>query len=285
MSQVVLSVCALLVGAAAVLVALSTWRLQQVSTALMAKGLRGETEPQPVLRETNQPEQPSAVTQLAEAGATQAHAMVRLAELSAEGLRASTGAYVFQLRDRFDEAFPQPQLTVSDATWRAVAEENLGPVEYLVFHDGDCIRFTAILVCNQAPLRRRMKFEIGELPETVTRADVRYVTAMHKDSTLEHFQMAPDVTVFVELSFDVKVSALTLGRFKLEIPTTALISNNRPEGAISTIDTLVVIEGTTLTDEDGVGVDLLSVESQVGTERRLYFLDKGAKLPLVLPIG
>jgi hypothetical protein len=154
-----------------------------------------------------------------------------------------------------------------------------------VFHTGDLVRFTSTLVCNQAPLRRTMKFTVGELPEHVSNPQVRYVTALSKETTFDHFRMAPDVTVFAEISVDVELSALSLGRFHLDIPMEAEITNNRPEGAISDMSCIIMIEGTTLTDEDGVGVDLLSVETQISAERRQYFLDKDARLPLVLPIG
>jgi hypothetical protein len=309
MSQLVVSVCALVAACAAVLVAVSSWRLQRIAVANPAgnpagnaagtvvgsgqrgglatgnaQGPGGASGPAAALVATDASES-SAITQLAEAGATQANAMVRLAELSAQGLRASTGAYVFQLRDRFDEAFPVPQLTVSDGTWTAVAEENLGPVEYLVFHDGDRVRFTTTLVCNQAPLRRMIKLWTTELPDTVVATSVRYVTAQTQQTTNDGFSIAPDVTVFIELSLDLDVSALGIGRFHIEVTGTSENTNNRPEGAITTMDFTTVIEGTTVPDDDGVGFDMLSIETQVGLEQRSYFLDKQARLPLVLPIG
>ena len=62
--------------------------------------------------------------------------MTRLAQLSAQSMRAATGTYVFQLRDRFDESLPPVQLGMSTSSWAAVGEAP-GPVEALVFHPGD----------------------------------------------------------------------------------------------------------------------------------------------------
>ena len=96
------------------------------------------------------------VATLARSASEQAASMRRLADLSAESMRAATGTYVFQLRDRFDEAFPPVQIGMSASSWIAVGDAP-GPVESLVLHAGDMIRFTATLVVNQAPLRRSIR--------------------------------------------------------------------------------------------------------------------------------
>jgi hypothetical protein len=232
---------------------------------------------------------------LADAARAQAEAMVRVAELSAQGLRASTGTYVFQLRDRFDEAFPVPQLGAAGGTWSVPGFD--APVESVIFHAGDQVRFTMSLVCNQAPLRRVITVRTGSVdaksgnPQNspsipngaITVAKTRFVATAAQTLEGESFEIASDTTIFAEIGVDFDLAALGLGRFVVDLPVVVQVTNNRPEGAISELMIGVHIEGTVVPDDDGFGLDAASGDATISGEIRSYFLDKASKLPLAMP--
>jgi hypothetical protein len=226
---------------------------------------------------------------LADAARAQAEAMVRVAELSAQGLRASTGTYVFQLRDRFDEAFPVPQLGAAGGTWSVPGFD--APVETVIFHPGDLVRFTMSLVCNQAPLRRIITVRPGAVDthndnnftEAITVAKTRFVATAAQTLEGESFEIASDTTIFAEIGVDFDIAALGLGRFVVDLPVVVQVANNRPEGAISELMIGVHIEGTVVPDDDGFGLDAASGDASISGELRSYYLDKASRLPLAMP--
>ncbi len=238
---------------------------------------------------------------LADAARAQAEAMVRVAELSAQGLRASTGTYVFQLRDRFDDAFPVPQLGAAGGTWSVPGFD--APVETVIFHPGDLVRFTMSLVCNQAPLRRIITVRPGAvdshdnaqnnaqkdpektsaLSDAITVAKTRFVATAAQTLEGETFEIASDTTIFAEIGVDFDISALGLGRFVVDLPVVVQVANNRPEGAVSELMIGVHIEGTVVPDDDGFGLDAASGDASISGEIRSYYLDKASKLPLAMP--
>ena len=226
---------------------------------------------------------------LADAARAQAEAMVRVAELSAQGLRASTGTYVFQLRDRFDEAFPVPQLGAAGGTWSIPGVED--PVETVIFHLGDRVRFTLSLVCNQAPLRRIITVRPGPVDthnangpsDAITVAITRFVATAAQTLEGESFEIASDTTIFAEISVDFDIAALGLGRFVVDLPVVVQVANNRPEGAVSELMIGVHIEGTVVPDDDGFGLDASSGDATIGAEYRSYYLDKASRLHLAMP--
>ena len=241
---------------------------------------------------------------LADAARAQAEAMVRVAELSAQGLRASTGTYVFQLRDRFDEAFPVPQLGAAGGTWSIPGLED--PVDTVIFHVGDQVRFTMSLVCNQAPLWRIITVKPGLVASqnmrssavassdasdasrsfpanSIVVAPTRFVATAAQTSEGESFEIGSDTTIFVEIAVDFDIAALGLGRFVVDLPVLVQVANNRPEGAVSELMIGVHIEGTVVPDDDGFGLDASSGDATISGELRSYFLDKASRLPLAMP--
>jgi hypothetical protein len=226
---------------------------------------------------------------LADAARAQAEAMVRVAELSAQGLRASTGTYVFQLRDRFDDAFPVPQLGAAGGTWSIPGFD--APVETVIFHPGDLVRFTMSLVCNQAPLRRIITVRPGAVDthnasysaEAIAVAKTRFVATAAQTLEGDSFEIASDTTIFAEIGVDFDIAALGLGRFVVDLPVVVQVANNRPEGAISELMIGVHIEGTVVPDDDGFGLDAASGDASIGGEIRSYYLDKASRLPLAMP--
>jgi hypothetical protein len=226
---------------------------------------------------------------LADAARAQAEAMVRVAELSAQGLRASTGTYVFQLRDRFDDAFPAPQLGVAGGTWSIPGVED--PVDTVIFHAGDRVRFTMSLVCNQAPLRRIITVRPGiigtdspiGIKDSIVVAKTRFVATANQTLEGESFEIASDTTIFAEICVDFSIAALGLGRFVVDLPVVIQVANIRPEGAVSELMVGVHIEGTVVPDDDGFGLDAASGDATISGEIRSYYLDKASHLPLAMP--
>lgn len=244
----------------------------------------------------------AAIDVLARTSAEQATAMQMLAEMTAENMRSATGAFVFQLRDRFDDALPATAMGVGEHSWRAVPSEDLSAeivshpagvhdeiddsaldlVDQLVFHAGDHVRFVARFVCNQAPVRRTMNVIVVSASEELTVAAPRCRTATHAGIG-ESFEVAQDVSTFVELAIDVEAGSLAHGLFQFDVAGHFELTNRRPEGSIATVEFGVVLRGVVVPDDDGVGVELLSVEANLGLEHRTYWLDKAARLELALP--
>jgi hypothetical protein len=220
---------------------------------------------------------------LAEASREQAGAMVRVAELSAQSLRAASGTYVFSLRDRFDERLPTTQLGVASTGWQALGEAP-APLEFLVLHPGDRVRFTLTLVCNQVATDRRVSVKPLSNDPVLHPQPPRFQAAMARSGVGGDFVCPSDVSLFIELCFDVDVADLPTGeRFSLPASMRVDTADTRPEGAVARTRIDATILGMAVPDDDGVGLDLLAIEALIGDEERSYYLDKVELLPLSLP--
>ena len=216
--------------------------------------------------------------------------MRRLADLSAESMRAATGTYVFQLRDRFDEAFPPVQVGMSASAWSAVGDAP-GPVEMLVLHAGDVIRFTATLVVNQAPLRRSVRVRpagtssANDAPAAngLTLQPIGFSVSAARAAEGEQFDLSRDLSLFISIPVHLAIETVPFGPFRRSIEINVECSDTRPEGVISTTPVIVTIIGVAVPDDDGIGLDQLAVEAQIDGEERSYFLDKASRLALGLP--
>ncbi len=230
-----------------------------------------------------QPDALAGIAALADASQAQATAMIHVADLSAESLRAASGTYVFSLRDRFDERLPLSQIGVASTTWQAVGEAP-APLELLVLHPGDVVRFTLTVVCNQAPMARRMRVLDRSNDSFLSPVIPRFVASVARSGSGDDFVCPSDVSVFIELAYDFAVEHMTVGeRFRLPCHAVIEVADTRPEGAVSTTPIDLFLIGSVVPDDDGVGLDLLAIESNIGSEARSYFLDKEEHLELTLP--
>ena len=233
------------------------------------------------------------VAVLATSATEQADSMRRLADLSAESMRAATGTYVFQLRDRFDDALPPVQVGMSASSWSAVGDAP-GPVEMLVLHTGDQVRFTATLVVNQAPLRREVRVTPGgtasalpdeghDLSDGLSLQPVGFTATASRSTTGSAFDLPSDVSLFVAVPVDLAVGSLPVGPFRRCVSIDLACTDTRPEGVVSTTAVALTISGVAVPDDDGVGLDLLAIEADISGEARAYYLDKASLLALGLP--
>ena len=229
------------------------------------------------------------VATLARSASEQAESRRRLADLSAESMRAATGTYVFQLRDRFDEAFPPVQVGMSASAWSAVGDAP-GPVEMLVLHAGDVIRFTATLVVNQAPLRRSVRVRPASTSSAndasangLTLQPIGFSVSAARAAEGEQFDLSRDLSLFISIPVHLAIETVPFGPFRRSIEINVECSDTRPEGVISTTPVIVTIIGVAVPDDDGIGLDQLAVEAQIDGEERSYFLDKASRLALGLP--
>ena len=230
------------------------------------------------------------VATLARSASEQAASMRRLADLSAESMRAATGTYVFQLRDRFDEAFPPVQIGMSASSWIAVGDAP-GPVESLVLHAGDMIRFTATLVVNQAPLRRSIRvLPTHDQPAPGDPAahglalqPIGFSVSAARAAEGQDFALPRDLSLFIAVPVHLAIETVPFGPFRRSLAIEIDCSDTRPEGVISTTSVIVTIIGVAVPDDDGIGLDQLAVEAQIDGEERSYFLDKASRLALGLP--
>lgn len=230
---------------------------------------------------------PSAVEQvvaeLARSTARQASAMHQLAVISAEGMRAATGTYVFQLRDRFDDSLPPAQIGLSSTTWSAVGEAP-GPLELLVLHSGDTVRFVATLVCNQAPLRRVVRVRPMSPPQAgVSIGDITFTASAARAGTGDFFELPADLSLFVDVPIEIAIDGLALGAFSTTVAIEIACSDTRPEGAIARVAVELEVRGIVVADDDGVGIDAADLRVDIAAERRAYFLDKADELLLAMP--
>lgn len=234
------------------------------------------------------------VAALATSATEQADSMRRLADLSAESMRAATGTYVFQLRDRFDDALPPVQVGMSASSWSAVGDAP-GPVEMLVLHSGDQVRFTATLVVNQAPLRREVRVTArgtaSPLPDAghdcgsdgLSLQPVGFTASASRSTTGSAFDLPSDVSLFVAVPVDLAIGSVPFGPFRRAVSVDLACTDTRPEGVISTTIVELTISGVAVPDDDGIGLDLLAIEADISGEARAYYLDKASLLALGLP--
>lgn len=223
------------------------------------------------------------VAELARSTARQAHAMHQLAVISAEGMRAATGTYVFQLRDRFDETLPPVQVGLSSTTWSAVGEAP-GPLELLVLHPGDTVRFVATLVCNQAPLRRFVRVRQTSEPQAgVAFGEIGFGASPTRVGLGNSFELPRDLSLFIDVPIELTVDDLGIGAFNRQVSVDIVCSDTRPEGAIARIGVQLAVRGIVVPDDDGVGIDAADLLVEIAAEERSYFLDKADELLLALP--
>ena len=209
--------------------------------------------------------------------------MVRVAELSAQSLRAASGTDVFSLRDRFDDRLPAMQVGVASTLWQALGEAPAA-VEFLVFHPGDIVRFTLTLVVNQVAVDRRITVVNTATDPGLTAQPAKFQASSARSGQGTEFVCPSDVSLFVDLCFDVDMATLAAGeRFERSASVRVETADTRPEGAIAAVGVEVRVSGTAVPDEDGIGLDLLALEATIGDEKRAYFLDKAEKLALSLP--
>ncbi len=228
------------------------------------------------------------VGELSGAVARQADAMRHLAELTADSLRAATGAYVFQLRDRFDESLPVPQLGVVEASWvgidGATDEAADVAIEDLVLHPGDFVRFRGQVLCNQAAVRRVVAVEPSPLEGLGSWGAFRFTVSETRHATDERFILPANVSLFIELHVDVPVEKIELGEIDVCASCTIEISDVRPEGAVSSFTVQARARAIAVPDDDGIGLEAARVELMIHDEQRAYYLDKSSQLPLSLPV-
>ncbi len=224
-----------------------------------------------------------AIAALAKASSEQASAMVKVAELSAQSLRAASGTYVFSLRDRFDERLPATQAGVSSTIWQALGEAPAA-VEFLIFHPGDIVRFTLTIVVNQEAVERRVSVTGVAADPRLTPQSAKYQASSARSGEGTAFVCPSDVSLFVDICFDVDLGSFAAGeRFELPASVQIEVTDVRPEGAVAILPVDLVISGTAVPDEDGLGLDLLAIEASIGNEARSYYLDKAEQLLLSLP--
>jgi hypothetical protein len=222
-----------------------------------------------------------AVRLLAEVSRAQSDAMLALARSTAESVQLAAGSYVFQLRDRFDELLPAANVGASDTRWSV--PDSPGPLEQLIFHPGDTACIDVRLALSQAPIKRIISVEWTELPDGCeVVSGPRYAgSGVHRSDS--RYQLDSDVSLFIDFTISVNVGDRTPGaiveaaRIKLECTDT------RPEGAVGGVVTEVQIRAIVVPDDDGVGLDVPTVDAVVLEERRTYWLDKAEHLPLQLP--
>ncbi len=241
-----------------------------------------------------------AVETLAATSARQAESMQALAEMTAHSMLSATGTYVFQLRDRFDEALPNVAIGAGDHSWRAVSDSEidlagegemdpldptvLDHVEALVFHPGDRVRFTARFVCNQSPVRRSLELIVDSVHDGVEVHPASFRSSVGH-GTGERFEAASDISTFIELPLDVEVGSLVHGAFAFAVDGRFHVTNLRPEGSIAHLAFRVTLRGIVVPDDDGNGLDLVAVEAALEPDRRTYWLDKNEQVELTLPTG
>ena len=228
------------------------------------------------------------VGELSSAVTRQAEAMRHLAELTADSLRAATGAYVFQLRDRFDESLPAPQFGVVEGGWAGVDgttdEAASEPIEALVLHPGDLVRLRWRVLCNQTIVRRVIEVRTEPLDGSGQWRPARFSVSETRDGDGERYDLAANTSLFVELAVDVPVDKLDLGPYEQICRATIEVSDNRPEGAVASFAVTARARGIVVPDDDGIGIEAATVEVMIGNELRAYYLDKPTQLPLSLPV-
>jgi hypothetical protein len=247
------------------------------------------TQPEPGHTKTGHPELDrtelgqlaEAVRLLAEVSKAQSEAMLALARSTAESVQLAAGSYVFQLRDRFDEMLPAANVGASDTRWSV--PDSPGPLEQLIFHPGDTACVDVRLAVSQTPIKRIVSVEWIELPDGCTVLSGPRFSGSGVRRADGRYQLDSDVSLFVDFTLSLNVGDRQPGpiadaaRVKLECTDT------RPEGAVGGVITEVQIRAVVVPDDDGVGLDVPTVDAVVLEERRTYWLDKAENLPLQLP--
>ena len=222
-----------------------------------------------------------AVRLLAEVSRSQSEAMLALARSTAESVQLAAGSYVFQLRDRFDELLPATNVGASDSQW--TVPDSPGPLEQLIFHPGDPAFIQVRVALSQAPIKRIVSLAWTDLRDgVVVVSGPRFAgSGFHRSDT--RYQLDADISLFVDYTLSINIGDRTPGEVAETARITLECTDIRPEGAVGSVAVAIHIRALVVPDDDGVGLDLATVDAVVLEERRTYWLDKGENLPLQLP--
>ena len=222
-----------------------------------------------------------AVRLLAEVSRSQSDAMLALARSTAESVQLAAGSYVFQLRDRFDELLPATNVGASDSQW--TVPDSPGPLEQLIFHPGDVAFINVRVALSQAPIKRIVSLEWTELPDGIeVVSGPRFAgSGFHRSDT--RYQLDSDISLFVDFTLGMNVGDRAPGEIRETARIKLECTDIRPEGAIGNVAVDIYLRALVVPDDDGVGLDVATVDAVVLEERRTYWLDKGENLPLQLP--
>jgi hypothetical protein len=223
----------------------------------------------------------AAIEALAAASQSQSEAMLSLARSTAESVRLAAGSYVFQLRDRFDENLPVTQLGASESNW--VVADFPDAFAQLVFHPGDVATVAIRLALSQASVHRIVRAQWNVVPEGATHGDFEFTAASGHHDLDGAYSLTSDVSLFIGTPLNIAIGDLPHGPYEGRAQVTIEVTNTRPEGATALMTVEVVVRGLVVPDDDGIGLDLATVDCFVRPERRKYWLDKTEKLPLELP--
>lgn len=222
-----------------------------------------------------------AVRLLADVSRSQSDAMLALARSTAESVLLAAGSYVFQLRDRFDELLPATNVGASDSQW--TVPDSPGPLEQLIFHPGDPAFIHVRVALSQAPIKRIVSLAWTHLPDGVEVVSGPHFAGSGFHRSDSRYQLDADISLFVDFTLSVDIGDREPGEFKETARITLECTDIRPEGAVGNVAVEVHIRAVVVPDDDGVGLDLATVDAVVLEERRTYWLDKGENLPLQLP--
>ncbi len=223
----------------------------------------------------------AAIEALAAASQAQSAAMLSLAQSTAESVRLAAGSYVFALRDRFDESLPVTQLGASESNW--VVADFPDAFAQIVFHPGDTATVAIRLALSQASVGRVIRANWETVPDHATHGSFEFTAVTGHHDLDGSYRLNSDVSLFVGTPLDIAVGDLPLGLYEGAARVVIEVSNTRPEGAVALMGVDIIVRGLVVADDDGVGLDLATVECRVNPERRTYWLDKTEQLPLQLP--
>jgi hypothetical protein len=223
----------------------------------------------------------AAIEALAASSQAQSEAMLSLSRSTAESVRLAAGSYVFALRDRFDESLPVTQLGASESNW--IVADFPDAFAQLVFHPGDSATVAVRLALSQASVGRTVRARWDLTPAHATHGSFEYTAAHGHHREDGGYLLTSDISLFIGTPLDIAVGDLPLGQFEAHARVIIEVTNTRPEGAVAVMAVDVTVRGLVVQDDDGVGLDLATVDCHVRPEKRTYWLDKDEQLPLQLP--
>jgi hypothetical protein len=227
----------------------------------------------------------TAIESLAASSAAQVAEMRRMGEVSAQSVRISSGAYVFELRDRFDNALGLVQVGVAETRWTAVhvdGTESDERVDVVVLEEGERARVRMRFVLSQAPGRRLVNARWTDVPSGLSAAPAH----LHSPAGIPSergYELPSDLSLFVDTTVDIDPLALGNGGFDLRASFGIDVTDTRPEGAVAKVPVSIRFRGIVVDDDGGKGFDVPTVDAEIGIEDRVYFLVKEENLPLDLP--
>jgi hypothetical protein len=227
----------------------------------------------------------TSIEMLAQSSAAQAAEMRRLGEVSAQSVRISSGAYVFELRDRFDTALGLVQVGVAETRWTAVhvdGTESDDPVDVVVLEAGERARVRMRFVLSQAPGRRIVNARWTSVPSGLSSAPA-HLHAPAGTRSDQGYELPSDLSLFIDTTVDIDPVVLGNGVFDLRASFGIDVTDVRPEGAVAKVPVSICLRGIVVDDDGGKGFDVPTVEAEIGLEDRIYFLVKAEELPLDLP--